>query len=345
LLDALTREALDRLEAVRAECLSLLKEALAIPLPEADEKVENALSTLFSVPGFWIEEGPWRTAGEAFEELSVGRTPQSVHLRVNVARARREEILEEFYCSASVEARPSGRSPWGIVLPRRIDLRNLRAWREGLLEIQDEGSQLVAALCRPLPDGAKILDFCAGGGGKALALASEVFRQGGRVTAHDADASRLRRTLPRLARSGLSNLNLVEKVKDLRLKSFDLVLVDAPCSSSGTIRRNPEIPWRWTREKIHRLSETQVGVLEKASEFVKPGGKLVYATCSLLRPENEGSIEAFLSRNEEFKLEPFPKPNPVEDLPGVSDGRVRLPLNLSEYDGDSFFVARLARRG
>src|SRR5437763_7440466 len=216
-------------------------------------------------------------------------------LRVNVARASRDDLLAEFE-----DATATPLSPWGIRLPpdRRVD--DHPAFTAGLVEVQDEGSQLIALACEPR-DGERLLDLCAGAGGKSLALAAAA--QGASILATDSNRARLSKLAPRAERAGaqietrlLSPPRELEELDDWR-GAADLVLVDAPCSGSGTWRRNPEGRWRLSHERLDRLVETQQRLLDIAAELVRPGGRLVYAVCSLLSREGAGQIEAFLSRH------------------------------------------------
>jgi 16S rRNA (cytosine967-C5)-methyltransferase len=175
---------------------------------------------------------------------------------------------------------------------------------KGVIEVQDEGSQLLAMVVAPRR-GEMVADFCAGAGGKTLALGA-IMHNSGRLYAFDVSERRLANLKPRLARSGLSNIHpqLIANERDQKLKrlagKFDRVLVDAPCSGLGTLRRNPDLKWRQTPKDIAELTVKQTNILVAAAKLVKPGGRLVYATCSLLQEENEAIIEAFLTQHPEF---------------------------------------------
>ena len=195
------------------------------------------------------------------------------------------------------------------------------AFRSGLVEIQDAASQAVAAFCAVRP-GETVLDLCAGGGGKTLALADEMAGRG-RLVAHDAAPARLAQIAPRAERAGVT-VDIREPGAALPV-ACDLVLVDAPCSGSGAWARNPDAKWRLTPEELERLTQTQDGLLDRAAELVAPGGRIVYATCSLLEAENAARIAAFASR-----------------LPGFELGAERRWTPLD--GGDGFYAARLERR-
>jgi 16S rRNA (cytosine967-C5)-methyltransferase len=182
------------------------------------------------------------------------------------------------------------------------------AYREGRIEVQDEGSQLVARLVAP-KRGEMVVDFCAGAGGKTLALGA-LMRSSGRLYAFDINEKRLHGLGPRLKRSGLSNVHpvAIRNESDARVKRLhgkcDRVLVDAPCSGSGTLRRNPDLKWRFSETELDRVNEVQHSVLRAAARLLKPGGRIVYATCSLLARENQDVIERFLAEHPDFAIVP-----------------------------------------
>ena len=255
-------------------------------------------------------------------------------LRVNVARASREEVLPVFEAS-----KPTPLSPWGIRLPADSRVDDHPAFAEGLVEVQDEGSQLIALACTPL-DGGNVIDLCAGAGGKSLALASAAPEA--QILATDSNRLRLSKLQPRADRAGatvaarlLNPPNELEELSDVRGQA-DLVLVDAPCSGSGTWRRNPEGRWRLTPERLDRVVALQTRLLDIAAELVRPGGRIVYAVCSLLSREGAGQIEDFLSRRSSWISEETPF------AAGRLDGAGKL-LTPGHDGTDGFFVARLVR--
>jgi len=213
------------------------------------------------------------------------------------------------------------------------------AFEAGLIEIQDEGSQLIALACE-LRNGNRVLDLCAGAGGKALALAAAA--SDATILATDSNRARLSKLAPRALRAGtaietrlLSPPGELHELADWR-ESADVVLVDAPCSGSGTWRRNPEGRWRLTPERLDRLVVAQQRLLDIAAELVTPGGRLVYAVCSLLSREGAGQIRGFLERHSSWISEEVPIAG------GRSDGAGRL-LTPGHDHTDGFFVARLRR--
>jgi 16S rRNA (cytosine967-C5)-methyltransferase len=217
-------------------------------------------------------------------------------LRVNTLKARRDEVLQALE-AAGITAQPTAHASTGLRLDGKPALHRLEVFTRGDIEVQDEGSQLVALLSEARR-GAMVTDFCAGGGGKTLALGA-MMRNTGRLYAFDTSGHRLAAIKPRLARSGLSNVYpaQIAHERDERIKrlagKMDRVLVDAPCSGLGTLRRNPDLKWRQTPQTIAALQERQAAILAGAARLVKPGGRLVYATCSMLEAENEAIAGAF----------------------------------------------------
>ncbi len=257
----------------------------------------------------------------------------ALDLRVNIARASREECLGEF-----PDGVPTPLSPWGIRLPADSKIDETPAFLNGLVEVQDEGSQLIALACAPA-DGMRIVDLCAGAGGKALALAAAA--PAAEILACDTNRPRLANLPPRAERAGakidirlLDGGREAQQLADWQAQA-DVVLVDAPCSGSGTWRRNPEGRWRLTPERLQRVTSLQARLLEIAAPLVKPGGSLVYAVCSILEREGAGQIAAFLGRHSSWNVQ--------EALPfGRRDGDGRL-LTPGHDGTDGFFVARLER--
>jgi len=255
-------------------------------------------------------------------------------LRVNVARSPRDELIGQFEGAA-----PTPLSPWGIRLPPDTRVDDHPAFQAGLVEVQDEGSQLIALACEPRDD-ELLLDLCAGTGGKALALAASAPRAA--ILATDSNRARLAKLGPRAERAGaqmesrlLNPPRELEELDDWR-EAADLVLVDAPCSGSGTWRRNPEGRWRLTQGRLDRLVDQQERLLDIAAELVKPGGRLVYAICSLLSREGAGQIDRFLSRHSSW----------ISEEPAIAAGRsdgAGLLLTPGHDRTDGFFVARLKR--
>ncbi len=252
----------------------------------------------------WLAERLKAEVGEAFWPLVAAMAkPAGLDLRVNALKGKREQI-QAALAEEGIATEPTRWSPWGLRTPGKPTLQRTDCFQRGDVEVQDEGSQLLALLTEA-KRGEMVVDFCAGAGGKTLALGA-MMRNTGRLYAFDVSAHRLAALKPRLARSGLSNVYPAglsnerdERVKRLAGK-IDRVLVDAPCSGLGTLRRNPDLKWRQSPEAIEELTVKQAAILDSAARMVKPGGRLVYATCSLLRAENEDIAEAFSAGHADF---------------------------------------------
>lgn len=286
----------------------LARLARADPVPEA---------VALDCPG-WLEPELRRSLGDLFAPVMAALQARApLHLRANRLKANRDAALEAL-SREGIEAVPLAQDPDALEVTggaRRV--QGSAAWAEGLVEIQDLASQRVARFAAAAP-GETVLDFCAGGGGKALAMAARMAGRG-RLIVHDAAPRRLAQLFPRAARAGA-------RVETLGpgAPACDLVLVDAPCSGSGAWRRNPDAKWRLDAAELARLSALQDRVLAEAARHVRPGGRLVYATCSLLRCENADRIEGFLGVAPGF----------------AADGD----LTLTPLDGgDGFFACRLRR--
>jgi 16S rRNA (cytosine967-C5)-methyltransferase len=255
----------------------------------------------------WLEPDLIRAFGADMQtEMAAlaGRAP--VDLRVNRLKAERPAMLAALH-SLGIEAEVTPYAPDGIRVPSAAGLAALSQsefFLNGAYEFQDEASQMVALLCAPKP-GNTVLDLAAGAGGKSLALAALMQNQG-RILAFDDDPRRLKPLGPRTERAGATIIEVAEKRGGPLWGSglFDVVLVDAPCSGSGTWRRAPELKWRLTPERLSGLTPVQTRLLEEGARHVKPGGRLVYATCSILPPENEERVEPFLASYRNFKLRP-----------------------------------------
>ena len=296
------------------------------PLTDADEAAPGS-----AIPE-WLH--PELSPLVGAEEWPALLERASLDLRVNVARTTRDRMLEQFQGSA-----PTPISPWGIRLASDSKVDDHSAFQGGLVEVQDEGSQLIALACEP-SDSDRVIDLCAGAGGKSLALAAAAPEA--TILATDSNRARLSKLAPRAERSGavietrlLNPPRELEELEDWR-EGADLVLVDAPCSGSGTWRRNPEGRWRLTPERLDRVVGLQERLLNIAAELVRPGGRLVYAVCSLLSREGAGQIDRFLQHRSSWISEETPIAG------GRLDGAGRL-LTPGHDRTDGFFVARLRR--
>lgn len=224
-------------------------------------------------------------------------------LRVNTFKAKRAEVQKEL-AGLGIKALPTPFSPWGLRIAGKPSLNKMEAFKRGDFEVQDEGSQLLAMLL-DAKRGEMVVDFCAGAGGKTLAIGAAM-RSTGRLYAFDTSAGRLDAFKSRLARSGLSNVHpaAIAHERDDRVKrlagKIDRVLVDAPCTGMGTLRRNPDLKWRQSLQAVEEMATLQAKILQSAARLVKPGGRLVYATCSVLPQENEAIAQVFSEANKDF---------------------------------------------
>ncbi len=256
----------------------------------------------------WLATALGDQVGDEFDALVASlNQPAPLDLRVNVLKKKREAVLAELR-QAGLVCEPTAYSPLGIRLQGKPSLAKLPAFVQGDVEVQDEGSQLLALLL-DAKRGEMVVDFCAGAGGKTLAIGAAM-RNSGRLYAFDTSGHRLDALKPRLARSGLSNVHpvAIAHERDDRIKrlagKIDRVLVDAPCSGLGTLRRSPDLKWRQTPQTVAAQAELQQAILNSAARLLKPGGRLVYATCSLLPAENEAVAAAFSEVHQDF--EPVP---------------------------------------
>jgi 16S rRNA (cytosine967-C5)-methyltransferase len=285
--------------------------------------------------------------GEGWEAEAMALNEQApIDLRVNTLRCPDRETLIDALREEGIEAEPTPHSPLGVRVLKRFAAHNTEAFKQGWYEMQDEGSQLVAELVDARA-GEKVIDFCAGAGGKTLAIAA-LMQNKGRILALDTAEHRLKQIRPRLARAGVDNvqLHVLSSETDPWLKrhrdSADWVLVDAPCSGSGTWRRNPDLKWRFGEEDLAEVRALQTRILDAAAALVKPDGFLVYVTCSLFAAENNSQIEQFLSRHEHFRVAPLPElwnNRPVAEAGDITS----LQLTPLQDGTDGFFAAILWR--
>lgn len=321
-----------------------LAQAKAIKLDELPPAVRLDLPD-------WLHE----TLAAQFEaselEALAGGLNQSapLDLRVNVLKTERDAVLARLNADG-LAAAACRYSPLGIRLSGKPSISRHPLFLDGSFEVQDEGSQLLGFLLAP-KRGEMVADFCAGAGGKTLLLGA-LMRSQGRLYAFDVAEKRLAKLKPRLARSGLSNVHPVriESENDIKIKrlagKLDRVLVDAPCSGLGTLRRNPDLKWRQTAQSVAELTVKQAAILHAASGLVKSGGRLVYATCSLLAAENDAVVSAFLAAHPEYVAlsasEVLRKQGIAID--GDGEGGDRLRLLPHRHGTDGFFAAVMERR-
>jgi 16S rRNA (cytosine967-C5)-methyltransferase len=275
-------------------------------------------------------------------------------LRVNTFKAKRTDV-QKALAVLGIKAVPTPFSPWGLRIAGKPALNKVEAFTQGDFEVQDEGSQLLAMLL-DAKRGEMVVDFCAGAGGKTLAIGAGM-RSTGRLYAFDTSAGRLDAFKSRLARSGLSNVHpaAIAHERDDRVKrlsgKIDRVLVDAPCTGMGTLRRNPDLKWRQTQVAVDEMTVKQTAILQSAARLLKSGGRLVYATCSVLPQENEAIAAAFSQANQDF--EPLDagevlsglKVEQAADLCSGGDNGLRyLRLWPHRHHTDGFFAAVWQRK-
>ncbi|MCA0425481.1 MAG: RsmB/NOP family class I SAM-dependent RNA methyltransferase [Proteobacteria bacterium] len=332
----------------------------AAPALSAEELARLDTATLSGAPAHvaadypeWLDPYFARAFGEARGvEISALAARAPLDLRVNALKAIRPQIMEAI---GHLQPEPTPLSPDGLRLLPREDgrvpyVQAEPAFIKGAVEVQDEGSQLVARLANAQP-GEQVLDLCAGGGGKTLALAAAMNNKG-QIFATDNDARRLRNIHERLERAGVRNVQVktptarAPKIDGLSGK-MDLVLVDAPCTGTGTWRRNPDAKWRMRPGSLDQRMKEQAEVLDLAAACVKPGGRLVYITCSVLDEENGAQIKAFLARHKGFRVVP---PAEFAGAAGLAALAKRtdisgqgLLLSPARSGTDGFFAACLVR--
>lgn len=270
--------------------------------------------------------------------------PAPLDLRVNLLKSDRDALLARLRADG-FEAAPGALSPQAIRLGGKPALQKHPAFLDGSFEVQDQGSQLLGCLVQPRR-GEMVVDFCAGAGGKTLQLGA-MMRSTGRLYAFDVSERRLARLKPRMARAGLSNVHpvLIAHEHDAKLKRLagkaDRVLVDAPCSGLGTLRRNPDLKWRQSPGSVAEMVVKQGSILAAAARLVRPGGRLVYATCSLLEEENDAIADAFLAAHPQFRAVAAGE---VLAAQGIAiDVGERLHLSPAAHDTDGFFAAVFER--
>jgi 16S rRNA (cytosine967-C5)-methyltransferase len=312
----------------------------------ATSSVADRLSLTYSFPKWMVDEWLLRLGDTEAEQLCAALNLLApTTLRVNSLKTSVKECQEKLL-REGIETERTKFSPFGLILSKRANLPSLQSFREGWFEVQDEGSQIISLLIDPQP-GDFVIDACAGGGGKTLALASLMSNRG-RIIALDVDEQRLKKLQRRAERAGAQNVEVHLAGKGSNgweadhLEKADAILIDAPCSGLGTLRRNPGNKWRVSPAFVDQVSLQQQRLLEQWSSHVKSGGRLVYATCTFTRKENEGVVEGFLSRHDDFQLD---SPSAVLSklrLEGLSQNGF-LYLYPHRHGTDGFFAAVMRR--
>lgn len=294
----------------------------------------------------WLVSMMHETYSDA-DILTLGQSMQKgapLDIRVNTLLAKRDDVLQQLHAK-HIEASATSYSPIGIRLKHKIPLNRDPLFSEGKIEVQDEGSQLLGFLLAPKRND-MVVDFCAGAGGKTLMLSAMMNSQG-RLYAMDVSEKRLANLKPRLKRSGASNIQpmLISHENDLKVKrlsgKIDRVLVDAPCSGLGTLRRSPDLKFRQSPGSIEAYALQQAAILTSASRLLKKGGRLVYATCSILPAENQHIVQAFLAQQADFVLRPAGEILQQQKIPLESHDYLELRPHLHATDG--FFAAILEK--
>lgn len=282
-------------------------------IAERYESVRSNLAIRESWPD-WLSELAAAELGEAWPEIAkASNIPAEVFLRTNTLKTDRDSLLaqlEEEHCSA----RPLEANTVGIVLNKRKNTFRLDSFQAGFFEVQDGGSQMIAPYLEVEP-GMRVIDACAGAGGKSLHLAA-LMENKGQIIAMDVEAWKLKELQKRARRNGAHNIETrpIENAKSIKRlhDSADRLLLDVPCSGTGVVKRNPDTKWKLQAVHLDRVRKIQGDILEDYSKMLKKGGKMVYATCSILRSENENQVEAFLERHPEFTLLKQERVNPSE---------------------------------
>ncbi len=307
-----------------------------------DLALDENLATRTSYPDWLVTRLSEQYPDQAPSLLEAMNQRAPLTVRANRVKCDRDQLARRLE-SEGIPCAPTRLAHDGLVLATRRNVYEMAAFREGWMELQDEGSQLIAELCAPPPSGT-VIDACAGAGGKTLALAA-LLQNRGRVVAYDISGTKLTELRRRVRRAGLTNVQAlaVERGPPGGATPADRLLVDAPCSGTGVIRRNPETKWRLHAEEIDELCAKQKAILAAYAPLVRTGGRLIYATCSLLHEENDGIVDAFLSAHGEFESVPTKEILGKEHALQIGDGeRLRLWPHL--HDTDGFFAAVLRRR-
>ncbi|MGD1935147.1 MAG: RsmB/NOP family class I SAM-dependent RNA methyltransferase [Candidatus Phaeomarinobacter sp.] len=314
------------------------------PLSNDEHSLINTLTSgmqdglpAYDVPDFLLPELMEAFGDDLDTALAALDTPAPLDLRVNTLKTTREEAAAAL-AAVGIDTTPTPHAPTGLRVSGNHLIAGTIAFKEGMIEPMDEGSQLAALMVDAQP-GMQVLDLCAGGGGKTLALAATMQNKG-QIYATDTDARRLGNLAPRMRRADARNIQPMKWPQDGNFSELagkcDRVLIDAPCSGTGAWRRHPEQKWRLTAEEIEKLTKTQDALLKSAADLVKSGGQLVYVTCSVLPSENEQRIEDFLESHADFS----PVFSASDPATPANSG---IHLTPHSYGTDGFFVCRLER--
>lgn len=347
-------DAFAQLTPISADDLKRLSDYFATQNQVSEDSGAASLSQRYAFPEWMTQMLLSEYGEEELEKLYAAlNEPAAVTLRANTLQITRD-ALQKRLVEEGVLSAPGTLSPDALICKGRPRVMQTESFKEGLCEIQDEGSQLISILLNAKPK-AKVLDACAGGGGKTLHIASLMHNKGD-VYAYDANPKRFGNITLRIRRSGLQNIRLLDSPKKLEkfkqdfAGKVDALLIDAPCTGSGTVRRNPDLKRRLTQESLERIQQEQQAIIKEYAPLLKPGGTMVYATCSLFRQENEDIITRFLSEHPDFKLVPIPEALEQMkvgfDLSGLKrrfKDSTYMKLSPNRDNTDGFFAAVLTR--
>ena len=320
--------------------------ASALPTSETLTHLDMPEEVQVECPPEYIENLHMVFGDNFKDEMLAMLKVAPLDIRVNTLMATRDKVQKSLE-KDGIESDKTSFSPWGLRAREKIYLSRSKAFSKGWIDIQDEGSQLVALACN-VNSGMHVLDYCAGGGGKTIALAN-MMKNKGRIIAMDIDARRLQKSRPRFRRAYVHDIIETRALEDEKNRkwlkrqkgTFDVVLTDVPCSGSGTWRRNPDMRWSNYGPPLEELIKIQADILNRVAKTVKIGGRLVYATCSLFRCENEDQIECFLKDHPDFKLLPLKEAWP-KDMPIPNAGDV-MRLTPYQHNTDGFFAAVMVK--
>ncbi|MCO6508411.1 MAG: RsmB/NOP family class I SAM-dependent RNA methyltransferase [Snodgrassella sp.] len=333
------------IHAVESLCDAEEKQWL-VELKEHKSDFAATLATAAELPE-WMTDCLQQQGWDENQIIAFGRSVMQaapLDVRVNTLKGKRDKILAVLQAEG-LRAEATPYSPWGIRLYDKPALNRHPLFLDGVLEVQDEGSQLLALLTG-VKRGQIAVDFCAGAGGKTLAMGA-MMAGCGRLYALDVAEKRLANLKPRMVRAGLTNIHpqRIDNEHDARIARLkgkaDCVLVDAPCSGLGTLRRNPDLKYRQSGDNVEALQQQQRSILQAASALVRSGGRLIYATCSILEAENQQQLNDFLAANTGWHIEPVQTLLKSHALPAMQGDY--LQLNTSEHHTDGFFAAVLTR--
>jgi len=336
-----------RISVPTLQCESFIEALSAVELPEeVKETPVRRISVTYSFPESILGEWIRRFGEEQTEALCRAlNMPAPITIRVNTLKTTVQECQRDLQ-HEGVTSRPTVFSPFGLILEKRVNVQALHTFKSGFFEMQDEGSQLLAMLLEPAA-GETIVDACAGSGGKTLHIAA-LMKNKGTLIAVDVEERRVNGIRSRLARAGVISARLFLAERDSTAlqvlnRKADRVLIDAPCSGVGTFRRNPAAKMSFSDDYVASISRTQRSIIQKYSEMVKPGGRLVYATCTLLERENEDTIQWFLSAHPDFLLLSAPEIL-LKNRIIVDSHSPFLSLLPHKTTTDGFFGAVMSRR-